>query len=126
MRLNQLRAAVVTIGVSVSSPGCDNSAGPNPVERWSADIPSRQQVLSMTLTRDGNTVRGSGTLANLTNPGGETLTLTGMRNADSLRVFYSRQNADPFRFVGRYVGPGLVGILDGAEFSEVGVGFRSR
>jgi len=80
----------------------------------------------MTLTRDGAGVHGTGMLASLTNTGAESLTLTGARNADSLHVFYSRQNADPFRFVGRYVGPGLVGTLDGAEFAQVSVSFRSR
>ena len=80
----------------------------------------------MYLTRDGATVRGTGTLASLTNPGGEPLTLTGTRTADSLRVLYTRQSGDPFRFVGRYAGLGIVGTLDGAEFVQVAISFRAR
>jgi hypothetical protein len=91
-----------------------------------ADLASSRQVLFMQLTRDGTTIRGSGTLASLTNPGSETLTLSGVRNADSLRITYGRASAEPFRFAGRYAGPGLEGVLDGGEFVQVRVAFRAR
>ena len=95
-------------------------------ESWAADLVARQQVLFMTLERRDSDVTGTGTLASLTNPGGESLTITGTRRADSLSVTYRRQSADPFRFVGRYTGPGIVGVLHGAEFVQVAVSFRSR
>ena len=120
-----LRAAFVA-ALGIGSAGCESSAPPDGVERWAADLKSTQQVLLMNLKRDGSTVTGDGMLASLTNPGGEPLTVTGTRYGDSLRVFYNRQSADPFRFVGRYTGLALVGILDGGEFAAVGTSFRSR
>lgn len=80
----------------------------------------------MTFQRHGMEVSGTGTLGNLTNPGSEPLTLTGTRSDDSLKITYRRQGADAFRFRGRYTGPGLEGVLDGAEFVELSVAFRPR
>ena len=112
--------------VIFSTASCRDSTGPRTGESWVADLASSRQVLFMQLTRNGTTVSGSGTLASLTNPGGETLTLAGTRSADSLRITYGRASAEPFRFVGRYAGPGLEGVLDGAEFVQVRVAFRAR
>ena len=117
---------VAAAAVVISAASCRDGTGPRRAESWVADIASSRQVLFMQLTYDGATVRGSGTLASLTNPGGETLTLAGVRNADSLRITYGRAAADPFRFVGRYAGPGLEGVLDGGEFVQVRVAFRAR
>ena len=117
-----------TLGVALfaATVGCRNSADPGDTENWAADIATSRQVLFMTLERRGSDVTGTGVLASLTNPGGESLTLTGPRRADSVSITYRRQAADPFRLVGRYVGPGIVGVLDGAEFVQVDVSFRSR
>lgn len=105
---------------------CTSGTEPEDAERWVADLVTTQQVLSMTLRRRGPEVSGTATLASLTGPGGEPLTLTGTRDADSLRITYRREIGDPFRFIGRYTGPGITGILDGAEFVQVAVAFRSR
>ena len=119
-------AGTAACALALCLAGCRGSSGPSGSESWVADISSSRQVLFMTLTRDGTTIRGNGTLASLTNAGGESLTLSGTRNADSLRINYSRPAGDPFRFVGRYAGLGMVGVLDGAEFVQVNVSFRSR
>ena len=127
MRAAGRAVAVAACALSIGAAGCGDGVQPgNGSEQWAADITSTRQVLFMYLTRDGTSVRGTGTLASLTNPGGESLTLTGTRTADSLRVFYTRQTGDPFRFVGRYAGLGIVGTLDGAEFVQVAVSFRAR
>jgi hypothetical protein len=120
------RATTVAVAVILGTAMCDSAAEPDDSESWVADITSRQQVLFMTFRRNGTELTGSGTLAALTNVGGETLTLTGTRTTDSLTVTFRRNVGNSFRFAGRYIGPGITGVLDGAEFVQVNVSFRAR
>ena len=120
-----VRAAAIPLAFVLSTTTCKSSVAPAGTERWAADL-ANQRVLFMTIQVRGADVSGTGTLAALTNPGGEPLTLTGTRRADSLSITYRRQTADPFHLVGRYTGPGIVGVLDGAEFVQASVSFRSR
>ena len=121
-----IRAAGLGFALALGAAACDDSTDPNGIERWVADLTTTRQVLFMTLERSGSEVTGTASLASLTNPGSEPLTLTGTRLADSLRITYRRQGGDPFTFSGRYVGPGLGGVLHGAEFVQLAVAFRSR
>ena len=122
--VTRVAAAVLTLTLTV--PACRSGTDADGTERWAADLASNRQVLFMTLQRQGSTVSGSGTLASLTNPGGESLRVSGVRVGDSLRVTFNRALANPFQFAGRYTGPGIVGVLDGAEFARLSVAFRSR
>lgn len=121
-----LRLATAALALVASGAGCRDGFGSGASERWAADLVATQQVLFMRLTRQGEEVSGSGSLSSLTSPGAEALTVTGTRRADTLRVTYRRQAAESFRFVGRYSGMGLAGVLDGAEFQGLPVAFRAR
>jgi len=125
MIASRIRVAGLGFALALGTAACD-STEPRATERWAADLVATRQVLIMTFQRHGSEISGTATLASLTNPGGEALTLTGTRSDDSLKITYRRQSADAFRFRGRYAGPGLVGVLDGAEFVELSVAFRAR
>ncbi|HEX6048129.1 MAG TPA: hypothetical protein VFZ21_02635 [Gemmatimonadaceae bacterium] len=125
MMASRRRVAGVGAALTLGMAAC-GSTEPGSTERWAADLVATGQVLIMTFRGYGSEVSGTATLASLTNPGGEALTLTGTRSDDSLKIMFRRQDADAFRFRGRYAGPGLAGVLDGAEFVELPVAFRAR
>lgn len=120
-----MRRALLSLALVLSTVGCNSSVEPGNSESWAADIASTRQVLFMTIRIRDSEVTGTGSLSSLTNPGGDALTITGTRRADSLLVTFQRQRVDPFHFTGRYVGAGLSGVLDGAEFVQLSVSFRS-
>lgn len=95
-------------------------------ELWIADLPS-DQVLLMTLVRDGDELNGEGFLSYLNSPAVEPLTLTGTRVADTVAITFLRGEVDPFRFDGWYLANGtLGGKLDGGEFVNRSISFRRR
>jgi hypothetical protein len=95
-------------------------------ELWAADLPG-DQLLLMTLVREGDELNGEGFLSYLNSPAVEPLTLTGTRVADTVDVTFLRGGADPFRFVGWYLARGtLDGKLDGGEFVNQSISFRRR
>jgi hypothetical protein len=121
-----VRAGATGAAVIVGTATRNGSTVPHSGERWVADLATSRQVLFMDLTRRGSDVTGTGTLGDLTNPGSEPLTLTGMRTADSLTITFRRQTAELFPFNGRYAGVGIMGVLDGAVFVQLAVAFRRR
>lgn len=95
-------------------------------ELWAADLPS-DQVLLMTLVRDGDELNGEGFLSTYNSPAVEPLTLTGIRTADTVNITFLRGDAVPFRFNGWYLANGtLGGKLDGGGFINQNVSFRRR
>ena len=96
-------------------------------ELWAADLLASQQVLLMTLVRDGDELNGEGFLSSYNSPAVEPLTLTGIRTADTVNITFLRGDATPFRFVGWYLARGtLDGKLDGGEFVNRSISFRRR
>jgi hypothetical protein len=95
-------------------------------ELWAADL-TNDQLLLMTLVREGEELNGQGFLSYYNSPAVEPLTLTGTRVADTVDITYRRENAESFRFVGWYMARGtLDGKLDGAEFVNQSISFRRR
>ena len=113
------------IAVLLGLGACSNDYATG-TELWIADLPS-DQVLLMTLVRDGDELNGEGFLSSLNSPAVEPLTLTGTRVADTVDITFRRGDADPFRFVGWYLARGtLDGKLDGGGFVNQSVSFRRR
>jgi hypothetical protein len=100
---------------------------PSVAVTWVADLIARQKVLSMRVTQNGSDLTGFGSLADLHASQGDSLTLSGVRYADTVDITYTRQVGDSFRFVGWYTSRGTIdGTLDGAEFNREPVSFRNR
>lgn len=113
------------IAVLLGLAACSNDYATG-TELWIADLPG-DQVLLMTLVRDGHELNGEGFLSYLNSPSVEPLTLTGTRVADTVDITFLRGDADPFRFVGWYLARGtLDGKLDGGEFVDRSISFRRR
>ena len=105
--------------------GCSNEYATG-TELWVADLPA-QQLLLMTLVRDGDELNGEGFLSSYNSPAVEPLTLTGTRMADTVDITFLRGDADPFRFTGWYLARGtLDGRLDGGGFLNQTISFRRR
>lgn len=95
-------------------------------ELWAADLLT-EQLLVMTLVRNGSELNGQGFLSHYNSPAVEPLTLTGTRVADTVDITYHRDNAEPFRFTGWYLARGtLDGKLDGGGFVNQSISFRRR
>jgi hypothetical protein len=95
-------------------------------ELWAADLPG-DQLLLMTLVREGDELNGQGFLSYYNSPAVEPLTLTGTRVADTVAITFLRGDGDPFRFNGWYLARGtLDGKLDGGEFVNLSISFRRR
>jgi hypothetical protein len=95
-------------------------------ELWAADLLT-EQVLLMTLVREGDELNGTGFLSYYNSPVVEPLTLTGTRVADTVAITYHRDNAESFRFDGWYLANGtLGGKLDGGGFVNQSISFRRR
>ena len=113
------------IAVLLGLGACSNDYATG-TELWAADLPG-DQVLLMTLVRDGDELNGQGFLSAYNSPAVEPLTLTGIRTADTVNITFLRADAVPFRFVGWYLARGtLDGKLDGGEFVNRSISFRRR
>ena len=114
------------IGVLLGLGACSNDYATGS-ELWAADLLASQQVLLMTLVRDGDELNGEGFLSYYNSPAVEPLTLTGTRVADTVDITFLRGDAVPFRFVGWYLARGtLDGKLDGGAFVNRAISFRRR
>ena len=80
----------------------------------------------MTFTRQQPDLAGTGLLGALTSPGGEGLTFSGTRRADTLDITYVRVTGGSFHFAGWFVAghAGIAGTLNGGEFVNQSVSFR--
>ena len=99
----------------------------NTREIWAADL-ATDLLLIMTLDFQDSEITGTGLLAPLGSPGGDPLTITGTRTADTLDIHYQRGQAAPLRFQGWYTlnGTLLAGTLHGGAFNQQAVTFRRR
>jgi hypothetical protein len=120
IRFSSLAAGLLLAGA------CSGPSG-NTREIWAADLPN-EILLIMTLHFQDGEVTGTGLLAPLGMTGGDALTITGTRRADTLDLHYQRGQGDPMRFQGWYIRnkAALDGILDGGEFVQRPVSFRRR
>ena len=81
----------------------------------------------MRFTEANGRLNGTGSLLALQQPGGESLTLVGDRIADTLDITFARSGVPSFTFRGWFTTTTRIsGVLDGAEFSQVGVTFRKQ
>ena len=113
------------IALLVGLGACSNDYATG-TELWAADLPG-DQVLLMTLVREGDELNGEGFLSTYNSPAVEPLTLTGTRVADTVAITFLRGDVEPFRFNGWYLARGtLDGKLDGGGFVNQNVTFRRR
>jgi len=123
---NPLRIAGVAALSLTLLAGCQSTVDVPSTETWAADLVTTGRVLFMTFGRTDTSLSGTGSLAVLTGPGGEQLTLTGTRRGDTLAIVFRRPSGTEFRMDGRYVvnHAGIAGVLNGGEFVNLGVAFR--
>ena len=114
------------IGLLLGVGACSNDYATG-TELWAADLLLTEQVLVITLVRDGDELNGTGLLSFLNSTTGDALTLFGTRRFDTVDITLSRGDADPFRFVGWYMERGtLDGKLDGGGFVNQSIVFKRR
>jgi hypothetical protein len=125
--LTALRRVGVAVFLCVSA--CTGVFEPTGAGFWVADLIARQKVLSMRIAQNGSDLTGFGSLGDLHASLSDSLTLFGVRYADTVDITFVRVQpaGDPFRFVGWYTSRGTIdGTLDGAEFTREAVSFRDR
>ena len=110
------------VGAIVLS-ACDATSPDTVREFWVADLVATKQVLFMDFTVSEGIVTGTGTLSYLVEAP-EALVVRGRRTSDSLYVTFARASIPAFSFAGRYALQGPLGVLHGAEFDSVTVGFK--
>ena len=112
--------------VALVGPGCQSTIDIPTTETWAADLTTSGRVLFMTFGRDQTSLTGTGSLAFLTGPGAEQLTLSGTRRADTLAIVFRRPSGSEFSFTGWYVvnHGAISGVLNGSDFVNLSVAFR--
>ena len=124
----RLGAIGLTIAVALAAPACESTIEVPTTETWAADLTTSGRVLFMTFGRNDTSLTGTGSLAFLTGPGAEQLTLSGTRHADTLAIVFQRPSGSQFAFHGWYVlNHGAIGgVLNGGDFVNLSVAFRSK
>lgn len=101
--------------------------GPDDYDAWVAEIQSLQYVVAINIATKVSPVRGGGTLTPLLNAaGGEGLTVSGTRIADTLDLSLAATSGMRYDLRVWYVsnGRGLTGRINGGVFNNVSLSFR--
>jgi len=116
------------LALSLACWACGNVQTPHSEESWLAQLLQSQQLLRMEFRQTGDHLSGSATLARLTEPGAEALTVVGTQQADTLDISFARSGVPSFRFLGWFVSnrTRITGTLTGAEFTDVAVLFHKQ
>lgn len=113
---------------AIASLACGQSKmlGPDDYDAWVADMATEKYVLAINIATSVSPIRGGGTLSPLLTSGGESLTVSGTRTADTLDLSLSGSSGTRYDLRVWYVakGQGLTGRLNGGIFNNVSLSFK--
>lgn len=123
--MRRLPAIGLIVAVALAA-SCQSTIDVPTTETWAADLTTSGRVLFMTFGRNEISLTGTGSLAFLTGPGAEQLTLSGTRRADTLAIVFRRPSGSEFSFTGWYVANhgAITGVVNGGDFVNLSVAFR--